>query len=266
MTPDMDRVERLIREAAAADILPRFKRLAASEVREKQPGDLVTVADLAAERRLTRALQELIPGSLVVGEEAVDQDPTILDNLAGKAPVWIIDPLDGTANFADGKPLFTMMVAFVVRGRTVAAWIHDPLGGETAMAAQGEGVWIGKRRLHVAAAAAPEQMRGAVYARPGRPGITPDLAECKKRLGAAIYRRCVGHEYLALARGETHFGLFTRLWPWDHAAGALIHGEAGGYNACLDGTPYRPTLTAGNFLLAPDAASWRTLRDRFAAD
>src|SRR4051794_37822449 len=95
----IDRVTALIEEAAAAEIAPRFGKLVAGDIREKGPNDLVTVADVAMERRLPPALAGLLPGSTVVGEEAVSDDAQIHDRLDGTDPVWVIDPVDGTTNF-----------------------------------------------------------------------------------------------------------------------------------------------------------------------
>src|ERR1700730_15726265 len=128
MLPDAEKVGRLIAEIAAAEVMPYFQKLGHGDITEKGPGDLVTVADVAAERRLSAVLTDLLPGSLVVGEEAAAADPGVLEALAGDAPVWVIDPIDGTANFAEGKPVFAVMVALVRRGETVMAWIHDPVG------------------------------------------------------------------------------------------------------------------------------------------
>src|SRR5215475_5254326 len=101
---DLARVTSLIEETAGAEILPRFRKLAAGEIREKTPGDFVTVADEAAEARLTPLLSALLPGSLVLGEEAAAADATLLDRLFDTQPVWVIDPVDGTSNFAEGRP------------------------------------------------------------------------------------------------------------------------------------------------------------------
>ena len=133
----------LLRAAAQAEILPRFRRLAAGAVRAKSgPLDLVTDADEAAERVITAGLLKRFPGCIVVGEEAVAADPALLGALDGADLAFVVDPVDGTANFAAGLPLFGCMAAAVVRGEIVAAWIHDPLGDDTAVALRGEGAWI----------------------------------------------------------------------------------------------------------------------------
>src|SRR5262245_52401902 len=113
---DLESVDELIRAVAAEQILPRFRRLASHEVHEKSPGNLVTIADVEAERALTRELRQRLPGSVVVGEEAVAADPQVLDLLGGEAPVWILDPVDGMMNFTRSVARFAVMVALSRRG------------------------------------------------------------------------------------------------------------------------------------------------------
>jgi len=114
--PDLDRVARLIREVAETEILPRFRRLEEHHTWEKRPGSLVTVADEAAEKRLEDGLLRLAPGSVALGEEAAEKDSSIFERLLDDEPVWIIDPVDGTKNFAAGRPEFAVIVACRGRG------------------------------------------------------------------------------------------------------------------------------------------------------
>ena len=162
---DIDRVSRLIIEAADEEIMPRFAKLAAGDVREKAPGDFVTVADEAMEHRLTALLQDLLPGSVVVGEEAAARDGAVLHRLATDDPVWIIDPVDGTSNFAHAKGDFGVMVALIAGGHGVAGWIYDPVGRRMATAEIGAGAWVNGGRLGVAAAPSdPAQLSGVLLA------------------------------------------------------------------------------------------------------
>lgn len=117
--PDNEAVAAAIFEAAQTEILPRFRSLQAHEIKEKSPGDLVTVADLEAEQTLNRALSELLAGSVLVGEEAVAENPKFLQALRTEPVCWLVDPIDGTINFAHGVPLFDTMVALVIAGETV---------------------------------------------------------------------------------------------------------------------------------------------------
>jgi fructose-1,6-bisphosphatase/inositol monophosphatase family enzyme len=261
MLPDMDRVSAIIRDVAETEILPRFRRLASADIREKGPGDLVTVADEESERQLTRRLMELAPNSVVIGEEAVAADQKVLDRVFDDAPVWIVDPVDGTSNFAAGKPAFGVIVAYVQRGETLAGWIHDPLGDRTAVALKGEGAWTATGRLRTAPAASPPDMSGVLSSRYFDKEMRDRLDERKQQLAHTFTLRCAAHEYLTLNSGEAHFALYRRIMPWDHAAGTLMHGEAGGYHARLNGDAYTPADREGGLLLAPDRETWTVLRD-----
>lgn len=255
MTPDIDQVAAIIRETAQIEILPRFNNLRADEIREKQPGDLVTEADIRAEARLSRLLREILPGSLVVGEEAVAANERVLDALAGEDTVWVVDPVDGTRNFAHGRPAFGVIVALVVNGHTVAGWIHDPVNDITASAEIGQGAWIGGRRLSVSKESAIAEMTGAIGCRMDV-SCGPAVAAVTERL---VRQGSCAHDYLALAEGRIQFACYRRLTPWDHAAGILVHSEAGGYNRRLDRSRYYPRLTMAGVLLTPGPESWEKL-------
>jgi fructose-1,6-bisphosphatase/inositol monophosphatase family enzyme len=258
----MAAVARLIAEVAEAEVVPRFRRLAAADVREKARGEVVTVADHAVEARLEAALRSLTPGTVVLGEEAAAADPGLFNLLVGGEPVWIIDPIDGTSNFANGVPVFAVMVAFVRSGEVLQGWIYDPVARRMASAALHEGAWLDGGRLHVTAPSPdPAQMKGALLAGFfGRRDLAKKVLDRRDRVQAVKGLRCAGHEYLRLARGETQFALFSRLMPWDHAPGVLIHAEAGGYGAYLEGGPFNPArIDASGILLAPDKASWEKL-------
>jgi len=188
LTLDIDHVSALIRETAEAEILPRYQRLEAVDIRQKSgPQDLVTAADLASEARLERALRAHLPGSAVVGEEGAFADPTLLERLRGAGAVWIIDPVDGTINFCEGRPHFVVIVALVRDGVIVAGWLHDVLAGETAVAARGAGAWIGGRRLSVGRALLSAQRRCRVSRararhQPLRAVHAPDALGPRRRL------------------------------------------------------------------------------------
>jgi fructose-1,6-bisphosphatase/inositol monophosphatase family enzyme len=256
MLPEPDKVAAVVAEIAAEEMMPRFQALGSGEVREKAPGDFVTVVDEICERRLTEALQALLPGSLVVGEEATHHDPTVIERLGGDDWVWVIDPLDGTRNFAHGTARFASMVA-LTRGDIVALGvIHDPVAVTSVVAAHGQGAWEGDTRLSVSDRDGLPGMTAAF----GKPARGP-RREAANRLANAVAEdhriSCAGMAYAALARGEVDIALFARLWPWDHAPGALIHAEAGGHGAILpEGAPYTPKRHQGALLCAPSEAVW----------
>jgi fructose-1,6-bisphosphatase/inositol monophosphatase family enzyme len=260
-------VASLLREASRAEILPRFRRLAQGAVRTKSgPLDLVTDADEAAERIIEAGLLRMFPGCVVVGEEAAAADPAVMDRLADADLAFVVDPVDGTANFAAGLPLFACMAAAVVKGEVVGAWIHDPLGDDTAIALRGEGAWIADpdgramADLRVAAAVPLGQMVGAIswgyLPMPLRAQVTARLP----RFAGVVGYRCAAHEYRWAAGGHGHVLFYNRLMPWDHLPGWLLHREAGGFSARFDGSAYAPTHRDGGLICAPDRDSWEAVR------
>ena len=271
-TAEIRTVAEILRDAGRAEIMPRFRNLAEGAVKLKTgPLDLVTEADEAAERKITAALYRAFPGCLVIGEEAASANPAILDTLMDADLAFVVDPVDGTANFAAALALFGVMAAVFRRGEIVGAAIHDPVGDDSALALRGEGAWIethdGKRRdLRVAASVPtaalsgnvswrflPEPMRSRVCARLGR-------------VAAAWDYRCSAHVYRMTAAGHAHYIFYYRLYPWDHAPGWLLHREAGGYSARFDGKPYDPADIYSGLICAPDRAGWESVRAALLED
>ena len=140
-----EEIHDLLRFAAERAILPRWCALADHEVSHKAADDPVTIADHECEAFLTEALMRLAPGVPVVGEEAAHADPAVLDRLTGAC--WIIDPLDGTHNFAHGQPPFGIIVALADGGETVAGWIYDPLSRRFCHAHRGKGAFVNGERV-----------------------------------------------------------------------------------------------------------------------
>ncbi|GAB6967850.1 inositol monophosphatase family protein [Komagataeibacter kakiaceti JCM 25156] len=264
---DMHMVVAMMRAAAKRHVMPFFRCLDRTDIRNKTgPLDIVTVADEATERDLTDALRAAWPDALVVGEEAVAANPRLLDGLATAALAFVIDPIDGTANFAAGVPLFGVMVSVVSHGQVIGGAIVDPVCDVAVLAARGHGAWLqdthgAGRRLHVAPAVPPREMSGNASWRYLPPPLREMVTRNLPKVAGSWDFRCAAHEYLMLVDGRCHFLLFNRTLPWDHLAGWLIHAEAGGYAARFDGTPYRVTDHGGGLLYAPDRASWQALHD-----
>lgn len=262
--PRVSAVEAAVRAAAAAEITPRFRQLAAHEIVEKNgPHDLVTVADRGAEAHLTAALTALLPGSVVVGEEAVHADPAVYKELRGEAPVWIVDPVDGTRQFVRGEPGFCSLVALAWGGEVLASWTYAPVLDEMAVAVRGRGA-----RLNGVALRSGSPEPGAVLTvAMSHPDYTTD-AQKRALLGLRTEgidaRPCgsAGLEYLAVARGALDAVAFNWEFAWDHAAGLLLVKEAGGAELTLSGEPFR--ITGGNalpFTAARDEATARRIRE-----
>ncbi len=258
-------VVELLRAAAREEILPRFRKLKPSMVREKSsPADLVTEADEAAEAMITRGLHRRFPGCLVVGEEACAADPALLGHLAAAELAFVVDPIDGTSNYVAGLPLFGVMAAALVAGQVVAGAILDPILDDTAVALRGGGAWLTAPgaepvRLGVAAPVGVGKMAGCVSWRFMQEPMRSTVLRNMPGLGGVCDYRCAAHEYRMLAAGQCEYLVFNRLMPWDHLPGWLLHQEAGGFSAHFDGSPLAAADTAGGLICTPDRASFEAV-------
>lgn len=264
---NVEAVAAIIAEVAAREIQPRFRALAAHEMREKGPGDIVTIADEQAELALTPQLEAQVPGSIVVGEEAAAKQPDILRRLTDGQLAWVVDPVDGTANFAEGKADFCSMVALLRGDELIASWIHLPTTGETAIAEHGAGARFAGRRLPKLEAAADTPAGVVGVGKLSKPELHPRAEALRRQVRQVRSLRCAGLDYLRLARGEMDFILFGRAWPWDHAPGALLVREVGGLVGDADGAGYRPSIAtaAPGVLSARNEEVWRYVLARLRA-
>lgn len=265
--PSVDAVAAILEQVAAEEVMPRFRNLQAADVTDKGGGDLVTRADAEAERAITQALTALLPGSLVVGEEAAHADAGIIARIGGEQPVWILDPLDGTNNFAKGNELFAVMAALTMRGESVLAAVHMPTRGATAVAERGSGAFLAGRRLRAAPARPLATLHASVHTGYLPERLKPHMRGAAKAFASNEEMYCAGRVYVALAEGALDAALFWRTKPWDHAMGALILEEAGGHAAFADGAAYRPTHQGRTGLMAASSQeTWAVVRDLLFPD
>lgn len=250
---DSTKVADIIRHVAETEVMPRFRNLAASDIREKNPGDLVTVADEAAERKLTQLLQDFLPGALVVGEEAVSADPSVLERLKDDKPVWIIDPVDGTTNFSKGSEKFGMLVALVQNGVTHYGWAFDAPGNRMAVAHKGAGAFMNGEKISVSCDATDMGQLVIQY-----DGVPASHVEPVRPLFQKMPRQgCCLHDHMDFLTGAVNAVVyFDRVTPWDHAAVNLLTTEAGGVVAIDDGKPCDPTRYGRAFMLAAADEDW----------
>ncbi|GGM12580.1 inositol monophosphatase family protein [Micromonospora yangpuensis] len=264
----LDDVGELLRDTAAEIVLPLFRKLDAADVTEKAPGELVTIADQRAEEAITAGLRRLRPGSVVVGEEAVADDPTLLRHVRGTGDVWVVDPVDGTSNFAAGKRPFALMVALLTDGDPVASWILDPLADNLAVARVGEGTRLdGQPVTPRTTGRTPGGLRGSATTWFLPPATRARVAAGGERLGGLLPgQHCAGREYLDLLTGERDFVLFWRTLPWDHVPGTLLVRQAGGVARRFDGTDYHPADEHQGLLVAISEDVWTEAHAALLAD
>ena len=248
---DFQKVSELIMQVSEEIILPRHKKLTSIDISEKKHGELVTIADTETEQWLSTELKNLLPNSVFIGEEDTYVNQESFKVLEEDNPVWIIDPIDGTNNFASGSNIFAVIVALVYKREVVAGWIYEPLNKTLAQTELGSGVFIGTQRISFDMHVQSKNLTGVA------PQKLFDKANNNKIHIKKVYKpNCAGHEYIQLLLGERHFTAYTRLRAWDHAAGVLMINEAGGCSALLDGRDYQVTISIGNLLSTCNKESW----------
>jgi fructose-1,6-bisphosphatase/inositol monophosphatase family enzyme len=224
----------LLQDVAEEIIKPRFRTLVAEEIAEKNPGDLVTVADREAEVRITEALLRAYPDALVLGEEASADDPGLMARFQSAEHAFTVDPVDGTKNFVHGSPDHAVMVAELRGGEVVRSWIWQPQHEIAYVAERGSGAWKNGRRLV-------------------RPPLGDDLRGVTSRrtwVGRAVGALraldltwvCCGVDYPKLVEGAADYALYHKSSPWDHAPGSLLLSEAGCFLGTFDGEAYQPQV------------------------
>ncbi len=256
----IERVGEILRAVSEAVVMPRFAALLPHETAMKSLNEPVTIADREAEALISLDLLALLPGSRVVGEEACAISPALLDHL-DEGTIWIVDPIDGTANFAAGRGPFAMMVALLRDGVLIGSWIYDPMNKRLAVAELGAGAWIDGQRLRNAPSPLDPGQWHAIISRAFLP---PEEEKLVDALSASVGRvdptaRCAGYEYPLVATGARDFILYWRTLVWDHAPGVLLLTEAGGVASHLDGALYRPAVARSGLLLAHDPTVADTL-------
>ncbi|WP_233139962.1 inositol monophosphatase family protein [Marivita geojedonensis] len=258
-------ITNLVRRAARAEILPRFRTLGQAEIDQKSgPMDVVTAADKEAEKMIVRGLLAMFPNAHIVGEESMTE--ARIAELADAEMGFAIDPVDGTWNFAHGLATFGVILVMTRFGVPIFGLIYDPVTDEVLIADETSTAQViaprrPARSVSVSKGGPIEDLSGfaSLYNLPE--DKRPAMAALMTRFQRLYMLRCAAHEFRMMALGHVDFVLSFNLSPWDHAAGALIVQRAGGHVACLDGSEYRAQMREGYLLCASDAATWGRVRD-----
>lgn len=232
----LDAAKEAARRGAAVleDWRPRF------QVREKGRFDLVTEADVESQRVIREFLGQRFPSHGFLGEEDLaSQKRPGLD----APPTWIVDPLDGTTNYAHDCPLYCVSIGLQMAGELVVGVVLDPSRNELFAAAHGLGAWLGERRLQTSRTPGLDRAMLAT-------GFPPDVRGQEQAL--TWWRYFSLHTQALRRTGTTALnmayvaaGRFDGFWAfdnhvWDVAGGTVLIREAGGIVTNVDGTPYDP--------------------------
>ncbi len=224
------------------------------EISRKNDHELVTTADLRSEEFLRERLADIVPGAGFLGEET--SDPGDLPD----PPFWVVDPLDGTNNYAHGYPMFSVSIALWDGERVVFGCVHDPVRGESFTAEAGEGAWLNGSPIHCTSKEDLDECLIATgfpyHRKEGDLGLDLSTLEFFLERVQGV-RRCgsaaLDLSYVACGRLDGFFE--EHLKPWDMAAGHLLVTEAGGITSCYRGGEW--TLKSGGIL-----ASGRNIHSR----
>jgi fructose-1,6-bisphosphatase/inositol monophosphatase family enzyme len=246
---DTDAVLTLLQDVADEVISPRFRDLASEEVTEKNPGDLVTVADHEAEALITKALVAAYPDAVVLGEEAAVGDQTLEERFRSADHAFTVDPVDGTKNFVNGSPDHAVMVAEVKAGTVVRSWIWQPQHRASYVAERGGGAWRNGERLE--RPPVDDRLRG----------VTSRRSWVGRALGALnrleLTWVCCGVDYPKVVEGAADYAIYHKSSPWDHGPGSLLLAETGGFLGTWDGEDYRPQAARpAGLVAAADRATY----------
>ena len=247
----------------AGQLLRKYARQGYEVGHKSTDIDLVTEADLASEEMIVNAIREQYPDHTILSEEGLGD----LQQIAGEtACLWLVDPLDGTVNYAHGFPVWGVSMALADHGTVVLAVTYDPLQDEMFWAERGEGAWLEWQRLQVSQATELRQSLLATGFAYQRATLEDNnLAEFNammpqvqgvRRAGAAV----LDMAYLAAGRPDGYWEM--HLKPWDWAAGWLLIEEAGGKVTDLEGEPWSLEKDA---IAASNGALHRTLLEALQA-
>jgi myo-inositol-1(or 4)-monophosphatase len=217
---------------------------------KSSPVDLVTAADVASDRLINEALAAALPSHVVFSEESA----------CGPLPVaewlWVIDPLDGTTNFAHGLPIFSVTLALVVNGVIELGATYNPIYDELYTAQRGQGAYLNGERLQVSAAATLDRallVTGFPYDRRTNPNNNiQQFADFSLRAQGVLRLGSAALDLGAIAAGRLDGYWEFKINPWDIAAGCLMVTEAGGQVTAPDGSPldlYARQIVASNGLI-----------------
>ena len=220
-----------IRKAATEELLPRFN---AVETAYKADGSIVTQADHAMQDRLQAQLAQHFPEYGLLGEEMTGEEQLaqLRDSTSG---LWVLDPLDGTSNFAIGIPYFAVSLALIEAGRVSLGIVYDPCRDEYFHAIRDTGAWLNGQPLGSRGPASPLSRGIAIvdYKR-----LPADLATRLAATPPYSSQRSFGSvalDFCWLAAGRAHVYLHGSHNLWDYAAGLTILREAGGHSITLEG-------------------------------
>lgn len=258
----------IIKNIAKAEILSRFNNLSEEDIRAKSPGDMVTIADIETEKKLTVKLKALYPSAIIGGEESIAHSPQLLKEIISAPLAFLIDPVDGTNNFIKGDERFALMMVALKKGMVIASWIYLPASDKMALCETGSGTMINGAPLVLKTPVTDcAQMVGAAHINRMPEDLRIQARQNFKKFKANKPAFCAGYDYFALLEGSKDFSAYYRTLPWDHLPGSHMLEQAGGYcRKLLCGGVYTIHDQSQGLLSASNEENWHRIRDNLFGD
>ncbi|MCX4190739.1 inositol monophosphatase family protein [Methylophaga sp. OBS3] len=256
MKIDLPQLQQLVTITVQQELMPLFNAVTR---RYKNDGSVVTIADQLLQQKLGDVLTGFYPGSVMLGEEMSPSQQQELMQTA--SPLWVLDPIDGTSNFAAGLPFFSVSLALIQNGEVTHGIVYDPLADECFAAAIGEGAWCNGQALKTSPSGLTLKQTIAIVDFKRLPTELATRMVKEKPYGSHRSIGSIALELCWLAAGRAQVYLHAKQHLWDYAAAQLILSEAGGFLCTLDNEPvFSADLTPRSTCAAIDEtlfAAWR---------
>lgn len=260
MKKTLEKLIEIVQQHAAEQIMPRYRHVS---YRLKQDGSPVTEADSEMQKAMISSLNQHWPDYVVLGEEMTEAEQQAqLDNSA--TGLWVLDPLDGTSNFANGIPVFSVSIALVLKNEVVLGVIYDPNRDETFSAIKGEGAWLNGEVLQ---GQTDRELLKQCTAQIDFKRLTPGMREtlCREHLFASQRNFGSGAlDWCWLAMGRCQISIHGGQKLWDYVAGQLILNEAGGCSETFAGeVVFQKTLKTRSVMATVNPVLFTQLKQYF---
>jgi len=230
-------------------ILPKYQNLKEEDIKYKNGSDLVTSADIAAEKELKNNLLKIIPSSNFIGEEEYANNEKIINYYQEDSYCWTVDPIDGTTNFVKGKEKFAIMIALTFKNKILYSWIYKPLENIMCNAIYNEGAFIDNKKIQTKHVDTLDKAIGSISTKYWNDNDWEKIKLIKNEFAAVKSYRCIGYEYVDIGEGKRNFAILSKLSPWDHIPGVLFVRESGGSDMDFDNKEYDFTIKNKNLIV-----------------
>jgi fructose-1,6-bisphosphatase/inositol monophosphatase family enzyme len=244
-----DDIKNILFDVSKKLIIPKYKKLTKDEINIKNNADLVTSVDITVENRLKKILLDLLPNSLFVGEELYFKKPKIVEYYTKKNFCWTVDPIDGTTNFVKGREKFAIMIALTFKEKIIQSWIYKPLTEELSYAKLGEGAFINDLKVFNKNEININNSSGSISSKYWEENYDNKINNIRSHFKNTDSYKCIGFEYVDIAKGKRNFTILSKLSPWDHIPGILLVKESGGYIKHFDESSYNHTIKKNNLIV-----------------